>query len=67
MAHKIFSSAIIFFIVVSTVTLAFEGPLDDPYSEKMQILAKIDFVMTLIFIVEAVLKIIVSGFVFNKR
>ena len=53
-------------IFVSTVTLALEQPLEDPESKKREIMGYIDLATTSIFTVEAVLKIIVLGFLFNK-
>ena len=64
---KLFEIAIIFFIVVSTLNLAFESPLDDPTSDKIKVLTKIDTVMTIIFTFEAILKIIAFGFVLNGK
>ena len=64
---KIFEVVIITFIVISTLTLAFESPLDDPQGTKMKVLVKIDLVMTFIFTSEAVLKIIAYGFMFNGK
>jgi hypothetical protein len=54
-------------VVVSSLTLAFENPLDDPLSKKNRILKNIGMVLTFIFLIEAVLKIIVNGFLFNGR
>ena len=65
--HAVFDNFIKFFISVSIVTLAIEEPLDDPESEKSKILEKIDFAMTAIFTIEAVLKIIESGFIMNGK
>lgn len=63
--YWLFEWLIIFLIVVSTVTLAFEHPLDDPDSEKVKVLEKIDIGMTTVFCLEALLKIISLGFVLN--
>lgn len=56
---------IILLIVVSTCTLAFEHPLEDPHSEKMKLLDQIDLGMTAIFCLEALLKIVTLGFLIN--
>ena len=66
-SYWVFDAVIILLILVSTATLAFEHPLEDPNSEKMQILEKIDIAMTVVFSLEAVLKIITSGFLFNGK
>ena len=66
-SHAAFDSVIILFILVSTITLAFEHPLEDPNSKKMQVLEKIDIVMTSVFCLEALLKIITMGFLLNGK
>ena len=58
---------IILLIIASSVILAFEHPLDDPDSEKMKLLKRADMVITIIFIIEALVKIIVLGFFLNGR
>lgn len=58
---------IILFILVSTVTLAFEHPLEDPKSSTMEVLAKIDYGFTAVFCLEATLKIITLGFIMNGK
>lgn len=65
--HKAFGIAIMVCIVISTVTLAFEEPLEDPNSEKRIIIGLIDYVTTTIFTIEALLKIIALGFLFNGK
>ena len=64
-SSKIFDCFIIMCILLSTVTLAFESPLKNPESEKMQNLVKIDHAFTLIFCMEAALKIISVGLFAN--
>ena len=64
---KAFGVVIMLCIFVSTVTLALEEPLEDPKSKKREIMGYIDVATTSIFTVEAVLKIIVFGFYFNKK
>ena len=54
-------------IVISTVTLAFEEPLEDPNSQKRQVIGMIDYVTTGVFTIEAMLKIIALGFLFNGK
>ena len=65
--HRAFKRAIIFFIVTSTITLAFESPTDDQNSTKMMVLKKIDIVMSVIFTIEAICKITALGFLLNNR
>ena len=54
-------------IVISTVTLAFETPLDNPEGEKIRKLGYIDIFMTSAFTFEMVVKIIAFGFAFAGR
>lgn len=63
----LFDWIILVFICISTINLAIESPLDDPKSTKVITLEYIDYVMTAIFIFEAVLKIIAFGFLFNGK
>ena len=58
---------IILLILASSLTLAFEHPLEDPNSETMEILNKIDIFFTAFFCLEAVLKIVSFGFLLNGK
>ena len=62
-----FDRLILFFIVVSTIMLAIESPLDDPESNFVKVLGYIDYVMTAIFFCEMCVKIIALGFVANGK
>ena len=64
--HWVFDNVIIVFIVISTLTLAFEEPLEDHKSDKMKVIHMLDIIMTVIFTCEAIMKIIALGFLFNK-
>ena len=63
--HDHFDNIIMVFIVFSTILLAWESPLDDPYSVKTQNLLIFDYVMTGIFSVEMLIKICALGFILN--
>jgi hypothetical protein len=65
--HKYFEWVILLFITFSTVLLAIERPLDDPKSHKNAILKVIDYVMTTIFAIEMLTKILAVGFAFNGK
>ena len=65
--HNAFGIAIMCCIFVSTVTLAFEEPLEDPNSQKRMIIGIIDYITTGIFTIEAMLKIIALGFLLNGK
>ena len=54
-------------IIVSTVTLALEEPLEDPNSAKRQVINIIDLATTAIFTFESMLKIIALGFIMNGK
>ena len=49
-------------VIVSSLTLAFDNPFDEPNSLQAQVLAYIDLVTTVLFTSEAVIKIIALGF-----
>ena len=66
-AHKLFDPFILFMIVFSTILLTLENPLDDPTSTKTEVLRYIDIVVTIIFVIECVLKITVWGFMLNGK
>lgn len=63
--HWIFDNIVIVLIIISTVSLAFEHPMDDPNSDKTKTLFNLDLAMTACFTLEMVLKIITLGFVMN--
>ena len=58
---------ILFTIIISSVTLALDGPLVDPASSLNSTIHTIDVLTTLIFLLEAGLKVIAYGFLFNGR
>lgn len=52
-------------IIVSSILLTMESPLDDPDGMKVVVLEKINFVISIIFLIEVLLKIMAFGFLFN--
>ena len=62
-----FVNAILVLIVISTITLALESPLDNPEGDKLKILKYIDYFMTIAFTIEASIKIIAKGFLFSGK
>jgi len=60
-----FESTIIFFILVSSVLLAVESPLDDPESNKVKTIKIIDIIITSVFILEVILKVFAFGLICN--
>lgn len=60
-----FEAFIIALIIISTILLTFENPLIDPKGPEAKFLEKADIVMTSLFTLEMILKIIVKGFICN--
>lgn len=58
---------ILFLILLSTILLIFENPLSDPNGTKANVLYVFDILMTTLFSLEMVLKVIVNGFLFNGK
>ena len=53
--------------MVSTILLALDNPLDDPNSFKQKTLGILDYIMTGVFCLEAIIKITVLGFLINGK
>lgn len=60
-----FDNLIVVIIIISTINLSLDNPLNDPNSTYTNVNNYIDYSMTAIFTLEAILKIIVHGFLFN--
>ena len=60
-----FDFIILFFILLSSIKLAIENPLNDPHSELKHVLNIIEYLLVVIFGLEVALKVIVYGFLFN--
>ena len=67
MHHPFFDWTILVFIVITTVCLTMEGPLLDRNDITIKVLVQIDYVMTVIFFLEMVVKIVAMGFLFNGK
>lgn len=63
--NKKFEYLIVTLIIISTINLSIENPLDDPECLKTMILYYCDIVLSSSFIAEATIKIIAQGFLFN--
>jgi hypothetical protein len=63
-SHPYFDRFILILICISTVTLAFETPLDNPMGIKVTILTYIDYVMSSFFYCECLTKVLANGFAF---
>mmetsp|Transcript_6501 Transcript_6501/g.5842 ORF Transcript_6501/g.5842 Transcript_6501/m.5842 type:complete len:171 (-) Transcript_6501:520-1032(-) len=70
--HKIvsnnkFEMVIIIVIVLSSIFLALDSPLEDPDSSFSNVLFYLDLVSTVIFTIEILLKFIAYGLIFNGK
>ena len=63
--YKYFDTFILFMILFSTIMLTLDNPLDNPNGRKVWIMDNIDIAVTIIFTLECILKILVSGLVIN--
>jgi voltage-dependent calcium channel L type alpha-1D len=63
LTHPIFERAILSIIVISTIQLAVDNPLNDPKSILSQSLSRLDYALTAVFTSELILKVIAYGFV----
>jgi len=52
-------------VIISSVLLVLENPLEDPYLPKFTIIKNLNILITISFVMEIILKVIVYGFVFN--
>ena len=66
-AHKAFDYTILMCIMIASILLVLDNPLSDPKGKVAEVLYYMDIVLTTIFTVECILKIIASGFLFNGR
>jgi len=65
--HKSFDHVVLVLIIVSSVLLGIDDPLGDPEGTQANFLAVLDYIFTVLFIIEMTLKIISMGFLFQKR
>lgn len=63
---KIFEDTVLVVILLSSILLAVDNPLNDPKSKQSKIIGYIDASFTILFTIEATIKIIAKGFAFNK-
>ena len=70
--HKIlllpyFDHIILVLIIISSILLALDNPLNDPNGEMSKTLRILDIIMTVLFTIECATKIIVTGFISNGK
>lgn len=63
---RYFDNIIMILIVVSSVLLAIDSPLNDPQSFEVRILFILNAFFTLAFTIEAIIKIIALGFFYTS-
>jgi len=60
-----FDYVILLFIFCSSILLALETPFMDPNSGKAEVIKILDIIMTVVFTLEFIIKVIAYGFVLN--
>lgn len=66
MTAKIFEGIILFLIFISSITLVIDNPLADPESGLIIFVGYLDNCFTVLFTIEAFVKIAALGFLFNN-
>ncbi|KAJ8569522.1 hypothetical protein ON010_g5738 [Phytophthora cinnamomi] len=64
--HPQFDNFSLALIIISTVELAIDNPLSSPDSKLTNILQRFDSVLTVLFMIEVLIKIIAYGFILHK-
>lgn len=65
--HWLFNLGIIILILATTVFLTMESPLHDPQTDLSRTLQTVDSVITVLFTLEALIKVVTMGFVINGK
>lgn len=63
---KVFDNTVLFLIFISSILLALDNPLEDPQGTKYLVLSVFDDILTMMFLVEFLLKVVALGFVLHK-
>jgi len=64
--YKMFDEVVLTLIILSSIMLVIDNPLLDPQSDFMHILGVVDICFTVLFFIEAMIKIIAKGFFYNN-
>lgn len=64
---KVFEAIIMTLIIVSSIMLVVDNPYVDPESDKIVFVGYLDNCFTVLFTIEALIKIIAMGFFFNNQ
>jgi hypothetical protein len=62
---KYFDWVVLAIIIISSILLAIDNPLNDPEGDLAITIGYLDLIITILFTIECVIKIIVFGFAFN--
>lgn len=62
---SVFQSIVLIAILLQSIILAIDTPLDDPESTKNKVLEKINLVFTVFFLIEITIKCIAFGILLN--
>jgi hypothetical protein len=65
--NKYFDRIVVAVIIISSIDLALDSSLLDPNSTQHSVIQLIDFFTTIFFIVEAILKILTFGLLYNGK
>lgn len=66
MISRWFENFILFVIVLNTILLILDNPLEDPEGTVSKVLSYFDIIFTVIFTIEAIMKIVAMGFFWNS-
>ena len=66
MVAKIFEGVIMTLIIISSITLVIDNPLTDPEAPSIVFVGYLDNCFTVLFTMEAMIKIIAMGFMFSN-
>lgn len=61
--HKHFENIMLIVTIISSIQLGVDNPLNDPDSKFSKVILIIDYVLTTIFAIEAIFKIIANGLI----
>ena len=65
--NPVFDNLILVLIVITSIALAFENPLNDPNGKLEEWLKYLEYFSTAIFVFEVAIKVIATGFVMNGK
>lgn len=66
-AHPHFDSVVLVLVLASTVSVALDNPLEPPESPRVRMLVWVDFGLTMLFVLEVVLKVLAQGLYFTPN